>query len=293
MLILTLVLAASARADYALTIENWVQPKIEKVKTDPAFLERYRKFCQSPDFDLSAAWKKFGSQYSVEKVVVSAKIVESKLGSALDLIKKKLPTKSDVELKVVILVGCGKTDATALVAPGKTFVFYDIGKLFEQKREENIPAVFLVHEFLHGIQFSLQPEFAPMNYQTPKDELMKFMIQEGAASYFAQKITGASDTDTHWVGILNQESFKRWMEFNVSSRPTFGKRIRTYLSNPKDELHLLKDLFYVLEFKDLEKKRAGYYYGAEIVRQFDQRHGKGLNFKYSEIEPFIMEYFGI
>ncbi len=288
-----LLLTPLAFGTYSAQIHNYALAKSDLSKIDSSFINSYRKFCSKPEFSAPAARKAFLKKYSVsagEKLSVQ---IESLIRSALGSITEKLPSKDKVNLRVVLLFGCEKTDATALLGTSETFVFFDIYTLFNQGRQDKMDKVFVVHELLHGVHFARHPEFAPVNYRKPADHLMKYLISEGAATYFAQKVTGASDKDTYWPSMFDETQYSAWNKFAQAEKKKFSKRIQRYLQEVKAEPDLLKDLFYVLEFKDLESKRPGYLYGAEITRNFDRKHNKGLDFSYEDIEGEIKKYFSL
>lgn len=280
-------------SSYSLQIENMVKSEKALEKIDAVFLEKYTNFCQGK-YAPRDAWKEFVAKYPEAGAVKTAAAIEAQMGEALKLVETRLPTTKNIKLKIMFVIGCQRTDATALLGKDTTYVFFDVFTLFNQSRQETVDKVFLVHELLHGIQFSMHPEFAPANYKTDQDKFMKFIINEGVASYFAQKITGASDHENFWPGsMLNEKQFQSWMAYKDSEKSRFSKRVAEYLKSPKSQPDLLKDMFYVLSLDNLDKKRTGYYYGADIVKNFDRKHNKGADISYKEIEPFIKEYFSI
>jgi uncharacterized protein YjaZ len=288
-----LLLAPLAFGTFSTQIDNYALAKSDLSKIDTSFMNSYRNFCSKSEFSAHAARKAFLKKHSAEVGEKLSLQIESQVRKALNSINSKLPSSDHVKLRVVLLFGCEKTDATALLGHNETFVFFDIFTLFNQGRQSKIDKVFVVHELLHGIHFARHPEFAPLNYHNPSDHLMKYLINEGAATYFAQKITGASDKDTYWPGHFDNSQYLVWKKFAQNEKKKFAERIQRYLHDAKTEPHLLKDLFYVLEFKDLEHKRPGYLYGAAIVRNFDKKNNKGLNFSYKDIAGEIKNYFSL
>ena len=252
------------------------------------FFNKFSRFCSIEEID---EFQKQLTDEESDQLLKVSKELEAKIIKISEQIENKLNI-SPKKLEVILLKGCGKTDAFALSGE-MNYVFFDLNTLLKQGRLNSIPDSFVAHELIHGYHLMFSSEFDPIKYKSKEDKLLKYMLTEGFATFASQYITGESEALVLWGDILSQAEYKSWLLFSKENKREFSKRINDYLFQDKSDKKLIQDLFYVFEMKDLSKKRSGYFYGYEIVKEFFNENKLSFNFTYSELREHALKYFGL
>ncbi len=250
------------------------------------FFNKFSRFCSIEEINES---QKQLTDEENDQLLTASYELEAKIIKISELIDNKL-NLSPKKLQVVLLKGCGKTDAFALSGE-MNYVFFDLNTLLKQGRLNSIPDSFVAHELIHGYHLRLSSEFDPMKYKSKEDKLLKYMLTEGFATFASQVITEESEPLVFWGDILSQTEYKNWLQYSKENKREFSKRINDYLFKDKSDKELIQDLFYVLEMNNLSKKRAGYFYGYEIIKEFFKENKLSFNFTYSELREHTLKYF--
>lgn len=122
---------------------------------------------------------------------------------------------------------------------------------------------------------------------------MKALLSEGLATFYAGLATGASEASLLWIDMFDVDRFQAWKEAAVAARPAYAQRLQRFVCTPEAEPDLTADLLYVLEFKDLDEKRFGYWYGYEIAASMHQSSGNALAVDYPSARAAVFSYFGV
>lgn len=252
------------------------------------FFNKFSRFCSVEEINES---QKQLTDEENKQILKASKELEAKIVIISELIENKFITSSG-ELEVILLKGCGKTDAFAFSGE-KNYVFFDLITLLKQVRLNPIPDSFVAHELIHGYHLMFSSEFDPVKYKSKEDKLLKYMLTEGFATFASQVITGESESLVFWGDILSQAEYKNWLLISKENKGEFSKRINDYLFEDESDKKLIQDLFYVLEMNDLSKKRSGYFYGYEIMKEFFAENKLSFNFTYSELREHAFKYFGL
>ena len=260
---------AFSNADASLKVNtyNLASKQLQKNKmteNEQSLADSMLNYCKSTSFEKDI--QTLIQNFTKDKVLTSAVALGNAIQSGSQTISKNIQLKSDLKLNVFLIIGCGKTDAFAIPYQDQYAVFFDLSTLMNQKRDK-APIEFIAHEIIHGVHLTLQPEFAPENFKSAEDNLIRYMIVEGMATYVAALITKTDERKALWVDILNEKQFETYKNTAKSELENYSKRIKSYLKDPNSEPKLLNDLFYVTSMDNLEKKRIGYYYGYSILKQ--------------------------
>ncbi|MBC77135.1 MAG: hypothetical protein CME64_14075 [Halobacteriovoraceae bacterium] len=226
-----------------------------------------------------------------KQILKASKELEAKIIKISELIENKLNISSS-KLEIILLKGCGKTDAFALSGE-MNYVFFDLITLLKQVRLNSIPDSFVAHELIHGCHLMFSSEFDPVKYKSKEDKLIKYMLAEGFATFASQVLTGESESLVFWGDILSQAEYKNWLLISKENKRVFSKRINDYLFEDESDKKLIQDLFYVLEMNNLSKKRSGYFYGYEIMKEFFKENKLSFNFTFSDLREHAFKYFGL
>lgn len=288
-----LVFTRAAEASIKINTFNLASKQIQNLGMsthEVSLLKSMQKFCGTDSFDKNI--EEISKSFTKEKIISAAEKIANSIKEGSEKISKDLILKENLSLNVFLAIGCGKTDAFAIPYDGKYAVFFDLTTLLSQKRED-APLVFIAHEIMHGIHFSLQPEFSPENYKSAEDNLIRYMLAEGMATYTAALITKADERTALWVDILDEKKYDEYIRTATADLPRFSKRIKSYLKDPTSEPKLLNDLFYVLSTEHLETKRMGYFYAYSILKSSSNHPMNQLRLNYPAIKKEVLEYFNL
>ena len=199
----TIILVFMGTAEAAIKIDtfNLASKQIQNLAMgtqDILLLKSMQKFCGTDSFDKNVS--DLSRSFTKEKILQSAETIGNSIKVGSEKISKDLILKEDLNLNVFLGIGCGKTDAFAIPYNGKYAVFFDLTTLMNQNRED-APLVFIAHEIIHGVHFSLQPEFSPENYKSAEDKLIRYVLAEGMATYTAAIVTKADERTALWANI--------------------------------------------------------------------------------------------
>ena len=279
-------------------VHNLVPVQIEEpgeVRHDhQVFFEAYDRFCELAGTDdvRATALEYLWNDHETDDALALARELESLVEDVAAGLKPFVSQDRFEPIPIYLVLGCGVSDGYALVADDDVWVFVDLVVLLHRGRDYWKQARFLLaHELGHAIHFSYQPDFAIESRHGHEEELWKTLLAEGIATHLSTQIYPLSDKEAFWGDILDSSEHEKWVRFAESERNDFGRRIKDYLEDPTTDPDVVADLLYVHDFDDLTRKRAGYYYGTQIVREYEQRHGSVLEAAYEDLVPYLLSYF--
>lgn len=255
----------------------------------PFFREYFKVFCGNKQFNENVI-EAIKCDFDMNNVIdLSNKLIS--------IFKNKLTILSKGEIKneigLIIFIGDGKIDGHGIIVSNSSYVFIDL-KAIVSNVNYDLDA-FVSHEIIHAVHYDLNKEFYPKNYNSIADEYLKFLIAEGAATYFSMRLFEVPENIGYWVGILEDDEINDWKNNCERLKVSTGIRLKELISNDKFDKNTYNKLFCIKKSEKLTLYRMGYYYGCEIIKNLCNNNNikQVLRIKFSNIKEYINDYFEI
>ncbi len=121
--------------------------------------------------------------------------------------------------------------------------------------------VFLTHEIVHGIHYSLSPGFLFSN-ESERIHTGRQIITEGIATYFTKQILRIHESEALWADYLCEQKVNEWI---ADCRRRLAE-LKTYCRKSFSESDGNSGLFHAGDPSDIFRYRAGYLVGMEFVK---------------------------
>jgi hypothetical protein len=122
--------------------------------------------------------------------------------------------------------------------------------------------VFVMHEIVHALHYSLVPEFYFASYYE-KDLAWRQLITEGIATYVTRELLGISDAEALWADALPEHDLAKWMTDCQYAEADLARRVLPTLNSSDYS----SSLFHAADPSDIYAYRAGYFLGLRIIDQ--------------------------
>jgi hypothetical protein len=156
-----------------------------------------------------------------------------------------------------IFQGRGAANGHAYVdAAGNAYPWFAI-ECFDSELKAR---VFVMHEIVHALHYSLVPEFYFASH-FEKDLVWRQLITEGIATYVTRELLGIRDGEALWADALPGHDLARWMTDCQAAEAEIAKRILSTLNSSDHS----SSLFHAADPTDIYSYRAGYFLGLRII----------------------------
>lgn len=255
----------------------------------PFFREYFKVFCGNKQFDENVI-EAIKCDFDMNNVIdLSNKLIS--------IFKNKLTILSKGEIKneigLIIFIGDGQIDGHSIIVSNSSYVFVDL-KAIVCNINYDLDA-FISHEIIHAVHYDLNKEFYPQNYNSIADKYLKFLIEEGVATYLSMHLFEMPENLSYWLGILENDEVNDWKSNCKRLKINMGIRLKELTSNRRFDKNIYNKLFCIKKSEDLTLYRMGYYYGCEIIKNLCNANNinQVLRFKFSNIKDYINDYFEI
>ena len=227
-------------------ILNLVPKYIETISKEKS-LKKY--FSQFPD--LFEHYFTFWSDKNISFVtdLKTIKNGEQLILDNIDYIEKKLKhAELPVEtIKVVLFVGQDVSNGHAAYLDNEWWVWVPV-ETYASKIQVD---AFLPHEIIHGIHYSMQPDFY-FSTRAEKDNTSRQIITEGLATLGTMQVMEMTQYEATWADFLDKEDYNIWLNQYEERR----LELLEFVIENWDKG--AKNLFQANDQKDILKFRIGY-----------------------------------
>jgi len=171
-----------------------------------------------------------------------------------------LPLRSNSGTILLLLPDVAAIDGHAFLHEGRGVAFY----LIKRSRSMLYHRVFALHEVLHAIHYSSQPEFA-FDTREWKSNTGRQFISEGIATALTAKLLGCNLDDSLWADALPRDERDEWMDTCRNSRRLLCDLVRDSFDSSAPA-----GLFEFVPKQSPLKNRGGYWLGAMFVQDLIQ-----------------------
>lgn len=167
-----------------------------------------------------------------------------------------LPLRSGSGTILLLLPDVAAIDGHAFLHEGRGVAFY----LVKRSRSMLYHRVFALHEVLHAIHYSSQPEFA-FNTREWKRNTGRQFISEGISTALSAKLLECNLDDSLWADALPMDERDAWMHTCRSARRLLSDLVRDSFDSS-----VPAGLFEFAPKQSPLKNRGGYWLGAMFVQ---------------------------
>lgn len=205
---------------------------------------------------------------------------------------KQLGIQHDIGL--ILYIGDNNVEGHGILIENQGFVYVNLAVMLKNIKDIDLGS-FMAHEIMHAVHYTLNNEFYPGNYKTPKDTYMKLLFEEGMATYTSMRLFNLLAYKSYWLGSLSSDEVEQWIYNCENCKLSYGEEIEKEFKSPHLNKELYSTLFTVKNDKDIKASRIAYYYGAKIVSMLNDKMGIDsiLLLDYKSVEEYIYKYFEI
>jgi len=186
-------------------------------------------------------------------------------------------------LKIVLFVGGNTSNGHAFLDRDQWVVWIPV----ETYRTDQLARIFITHEVVHGLHYSLTPEFY-FSDESSKNHLGRQIITEGVATFLTAQVLGVSDRDALWADYLSAEKYNLWLQECQRRTPELGAMCRSRFLQSTPELGIFK----IIDPTDILTFRAGYFVGLSLVQNVSEKEKLGptdlLTLDRHQFEKFVL-----
>ena len=195
----------------------------------------------------------------------------------------------------ILFIGDAATDGHGIRVNDNWYLFIDLNTVVTQQRHKGNMKWFLAHELAHAVHYSINDEFYRAKYTSAEDQVLKYMMAEGIATWVSMKICAIPENRAFWGDFLDDAQISAWRQYAVDNKASVAQKLQQVVAKDLNHAELNRLLFYVLNLENLEQKRTGYLYGFEIISNFacETMLQQLLETPYSEMRHHILNYFSI
>lgn len=254
----------------------------------PFFKEYFRSFNLNPNFEEDTS--QLMRTYTMKDVTHTVAFLNSMAKEVLNDIKNSLDR--DVELGMITFFGDCSYDDHGILMDERPYVFFDLNAIIPRIDFLNFKT-FMIHEILHAIHYSLNPDFYRGNYQTVEEKYLKLLFAEGISTHLSYIISKEKIEDVYWFGFLETEQVRDWVKNCEKVKNDIAVDLYLAIDAGKLDASLYNRLFGIDDSTMLTSYRTGYYYGTEMVKDFlvGRNINDVLTLDYEEVKDIIKKYF--
>ncbi|MUV38813.1 hypothetical protein JNUCC1_02684 [Lentibacillus sp. JNUCC-1] len=259
------------------------------VLSGPFFREYFRSFNSNANFEQDTT--QLMRLYTLQDVSETISFLESMAEEVLYRINDVL--NRDADFDIIVFFGDCSYDGHGILIDKQPYVFFDLNAIIPRLDFYNFNA-FITHEMLHALHYSLNPDFYRGNFRAVEERYLKLLLSEGIATHLSYVISEEKIEDTYWFGYLKSEHVWDWVKNCETMKADTGADLHRAIDAGKLDNTLYNRLFGIEDFTKLTSYRTGYYYGAEIVKDFlaDREDvNEVLTLDYSKAKDIIHDYF--
>jgi hypothetical protein len=191
---------------------------------------------------------------------------------------------------VIFLYGDKTVDAQGIRVRSKTYMVVDL-LAYAQSIDKYNPKSFVVHELIHPIQYKMNSGMYFRQFESREQTTLSRLWLEGLATYLTKHHTTESETDIFWLGYLDDDGVKKWIDQAHKRKNELGQLILNCSSDWS--LHSQLECFSIPDPELMWQGRLAYYYGYEIIKELHKRYNinKIIVMDYEDIKGHIKAYF--
>lgn len=195
---------------------------------------------------------------------------------------------------IVFMVGDQTIDSHGMLVDGKSYLLIDIANYARSRDNYNIIS-FMIHELSHAIHYSIRPDMYFRNFTHSSDKVIKRLLLEGIATYITRELTNESDEDVFWLGFLDHEEIKIWMNYSEEKKFKVASNLTQFIEEGTWSSDQQYELFSIVNPDLLWQGRLAYYYGYQISKLYCERQSieQLLNASYRDLVKSFEAYFAL
>ena len=214
--------------------------------TYAAFFDHYRKFWGGNDT--------FVPTLTIEEVKTRRELMLRHLVAANTRLREH--GFSTGEMSIVLFVGNRSADGHAFLDTDGAVAWFTI-ECFDSELEAKI---FTMHELIHALHYTAQPEFAFHTVEHQRN-IARQLIAEGIATYLTKRLWNETDEAALWADKLPDAQLQAWMTACKNAENTLFQFVAANFESSDPSI----EIFYSANPENIYSYRAGYYAGLKLI----------------------------
>ena len=186
-------------------------------------------------------------------------------------------------LSAVLFVGGNTSNGHALLNGTHSVIWLPVETYANEMRAR----VFVAHEIVHALHYTLSPDFYFQDEEA-RLNLGRQLITEGLATFLSAEILGISDREALWADYLNASLWEQWISTCQGRAVAIRSLCRVYFSTTWG-----RELFQANDPENIMRYRAGYFVGLCLVREVAEEKQLScrelLSLERGEFEKLVLE----
>lgn len=187
-------------------------------------------------------------------------------------------------MEAVLFVGKNRSNGHALITGDRIVVWLPVETYTTGVRAR----VFVMHEIVHALHYSLSPEFY-FHSESERLHTGRQLITEGLATLLTAELLQVKSDESLWADYLSAEQLSDWMR-QCSTRQS---ELRQFILSQFDSHSKSIGLFYADDPGDILHYRSGYHVGMQVMREISTREKvsplKLLDYPRADLEHLTRE----
>jgi len=166
-------------------------------------------------------------------------------------------------ISLILFVGKGTSNGHVF-RDNEKFVVWIPVECYETIKQARI---FVTHEILHSVHYSLSPDFYFENSRD-KRSISRQLITEGIATWLTMKILHIDEGAALWADYLSKRELKIWINECRQKEMELQNLVHKTFRSTSPRIAL----FNAGDASDVMENRAGYYVGLKLIEGLAEEH---------------------